>query len=134
MWYGSDEDGDVVSFEVAVVRELERGAAFDPDTLHWTPTASTESTFVVAADSCCHGGETRHDPQYAGAYWGILIRSLDNGNLPFDRACQHFSRIKRKIRHALQNDDLAEYYVISAVGTYRKSYGIKLDKSKIILR
>ncbi|MBD3338448.1 MAG: TIGR02584 family CRISPR-associated protein, partial [Candidatus Lokiarchaeota archaeon] len=69
----------------------------------------------------------------AGTY-DNFIRSLDNGNLPFERACQHFSRIKRKIRHALQNDDLAEYYVISAVGTYRKSYGIKLDKSKIILR
>lgn len=69
----------------------------------------------------------------AGTY-DNFIRSLDKGNLPFERACQHFSRIKRKIRNALQNDDLTEYYVISAVGTYRKSYGIKLDKSKIILR
>lgn len=77
-WYGTDADGDVVSYEVAVVRDLGWDDPVDPDTLLWTPTASTESTFVVAADSCCYGGTSRHDPQYAGAYWGILIRSVDN--------------------------------------------------------
>ena len=78
LWYGSDPDGDVGMYEVAVVRNLRRGDALDPDTLSWTETSATESTFVVAADSCCYGGSTRHDPQYAGAYWGILVRSVDN--------------------------------------------------------
>ncbi|MGD9140606.1 MAG: hypothetical protein PVJ42_03615 [bacterium] len=77
-WYGTDSDGDVVGFEVAVIRGLGREDPADPEALLWTPTASTESIFVVAADSCCYGGSSRHDPQYAGAYWGILIRSVDN--------------------------------------------------------
>jgi len=59
--------------------------------------------------------------------------TLENGRLPFDRACEHFSRIKRKIRHALNDDALADYYIISAVGRYGKCYGIKLDKSKIVI-
>lgn len=59
--------------------------------------------------------------------------ALDKGRLPFDRACEHFSRIKRKITSALGDDELAEYYIISAVGRYRKCYGIKLDKGKIVM-
>jgi hypothetical protein len=78
LWYGSDEDGDVERFEVAVIKNPLRGAPPDPDSLDWRSTAATESTFVVAADSCCQGGPTRHDPQYGWAYWGILIRSVDN--------------------------------------------------------
>jgi len=78
LWYGSDPDGDVTCFDVAVVKNLKGGDALDADTLKWTRTSATESTFVVSADSCCYGGPTRHDPRYAGAYWGILIRSVDN--------------------------------------------------------
>jgi len=57
--------------------------------------------------------------------------TLDNGSLPFERACQYFSRIKRKILGALKDDELANYYIISAVGRYRKCYGIKVDGTKI---
>ena len=58
-------------------------------------------------------------------------KTLDKGSLTFERACQYFSRIKRKIQGALQDDELAEYYIVSAVGRYRKCYGIKVDGAKI---
>jgi len=60
-----------------------------------------------------------------------FVETLDNGYLSFNRACQYFSRIKRKIQSALGDDELAEYYIIAAVGRYRKGYGIKLDGAKI---
>lgn len=60
-----------------------------------------------------------------------FAETLDKGYLQFTRACQYFSRIKRKIQSALGDDELAEYYIISAVGKYRKSYGIKVDKLKM---
>lgn len=60
--------------------------------------------------------------------------SLEKGALPFERACQYFSRIKRKIRKALNDEKISEYYIISGVGRYRKKYGIKLDKTKVIMR
>jgi CRISPR-associated protein Csx14 len=70
------------------------------------------------------------------ATYGVVDRfktSLTKGNLDFDRACQYFSRIKRKICSALSDDTLAEFYIISGVGKYGKCYGIKLDKSKIVI-
>ena len=62
-----------------------------------------------------------------------FVESLDKGYLSFNRACQYFSRVKRKILNALGDEELAEYYIISAVGRYRKCYGIKVDKSKILM-
>lgn len=62
-----------------------------------------------------------------------FVETLENGYLSFNRACQYFSRIKRKILNALGDDELAEYYIISAVGRYRKCYGIKVDKGKMVI-
>ncbi|MBN2009970.1 TIGR02584 family CRISPR-associated protein [candidate division KSB1 bacterium] len=70
----------------------------------------------------------------AVAPYGIytrFIQSLQNGQFPFNRACEHFSRIKSIIRTEIENDVIADYYIISPIGPYGKSYGIKIDKSKI---
>lgn len=63
-----------------------------------------------------------------------FIDTLENGYLSFNRVCQYLSRIRKKIYHTLNDDERAEYYIVSSVGRYRKSYGIKLDKSKIHIR
>ena len=63
--------------------------------------------------------------------YGRYLSTLKNGTIEVNRFCQYLSRIKRKIRKALGDDGLADYYVISAVGKYRKCYGIKVDKAKI---
>lgn len=62
-----------------------------------------------------------------------FLQTLEKGYFSFNRACQYFSRIKRKIQSSMGDDELAEYYIISAVGRYRKCYGIKLDRSKIVI-
>ncbi|MBN1352285.1 hypothetical protein JXJ21_23010 [candidate division KSB1 bacterium] len=73
--------------------------------------------------------------EYVSEYQlGAYKDSLKKGPLPFEKACQYFSRIKRKIKIALQNEGRAEFYVISPVGRYRKKYGIKLDNEKIIIK
>ncbi len=81
-WYGSDDDGDVDYFEVATVKHIQRGDSIDYDALDWGNTTSKESTFVVEADSCCYGQPGDNDPHYATAFWGILIRSVDNTGAP----------------------------------------------------
>ena len=60
-----------------------------------------------------------------------FVDTFENGYLSFNRVCQYLSRIRRKIYNALNDDEIAEYYIVSSVGRYRKSYGIKLDKAKI---
>ncbi|MFZ5518650.1 MAG: CRISPR-associated ring nuclease Csm6 [Candidatus Zhuqueibacterota bacterium] len=60
-----------------------------------------------------------------------FIDTLENGYLSFNRVCQYLSRIRKKIYTALNDDERAGYYSVSSIGQYRKSYGIKLDKTKI---
>ena len=60
--------------------------------------------------------------------------ALEKGRLRLERSCEHFSRIKGKIKKALNDDSLLDYYIISGVGRYVKSYGIKLDKAKIVFK
>lgn len=79
-WYGTDADGDVDRYEVAVKRGLRRGQPIDLEHLDWSPTTANDSTFVVAADSCCYGDPEPGDPYYALAYWGVLVRAVDNEN------------------------------------------------------
>lgn len=77
-WYGTDADGDVDSYEVALERGLRRGHPVDLDQLDWHVTGTNDSTFLVAADSCCYGEPDPEDPHYALAYWGVFVRAVDN--------------------------------------------------------
>lgn len=63
-----------------------------------------------------------------------FLATLENSSIDVNRFCQYLSRIKRKIRKVLGDEGLSDFYIISAVGTYGKRYGIKLDRSKICLR
>jgi hypothetical protein len=76
-WYGADDDGDIERFEVTTVKNVTRETldSLELDLLSWGPTTSRESTFVLAADSCCLGGDESSE---ALAPWGILIRAVDN--------------------------------------------------------
>jgi hypothetical protein len=76
-WYGTDEDGAIDHYEVALVKNVTRDSlpSVDYDALSWAPTARTESSFVLTADSCCTSiGLT----SYGLSYWGILVRAVDN--------------------------------------------------------
>jgi hypothetical protein len=77
-WYGTDDDGDVDHYDIALVRGLRRGQPVDLETLDWTSTGTNDSTFLVAADSCCYGDPDPEDPHYALAYWGLFVRAVDN--------------------------------------------------------
>lgn len=77
-WYGTDLDGDVDHYDVAVVRDIRRGRPVVLDSLGWRPTRTNDSTFMVPADSCCYGEPGDDDPYYAVSYWGIFVRSVDN--------------------------------------------------------
>lgn len=60
-------------------------------------------------------------------------KRISKDDLEFEYVLQFISRIKNKIRKALADDLLSQFYMISAVGRYHKCYGIKLDKSKITI-
>ncbi|MFH1312153.1 MAG: hypothetical protein ABIJ00_02900 [Candidatus Eisenbacteria bacterium] len=81
-WYGADDDGDVASFQIATVRDVERIdlETLDLETLNWTDTFEREGTFVLPSDTCCLDSTENpaQDPQYAKALWGILVRAVDN--------------------------------------------------------
>lgn len=77
-WYGTDVDGDVDHYDLAVLRGVRRGEPIELDSLSWHPTRANDSTFIVAADSCCYGDPGAEDPHYAVSYWGILVRAVDN--------------------------------------------------------
>ena len=70
----------------------------------------------------------------AGTVDRFKYNALKKGRLPYERACEHFSRIKGKIKKALNENALLDYYIISGVGRYGKCYGIKLDKSRIVFK
>jgi hypothetical protein len=81
-WYGADQDGDIDSFEVVAIKDpysynLDSLIQVDPglSMLGWRGTTSRESTFVLEADSCCHGSG---GGPAASAYWGIMVRAVDN--------------------------------------------------------
>ena len=76
-WFGTDDDGTIDHYEVALVKGLSKDslAHLDYDELDWTATARTDSSFVLSADSCCTSiGTTR----YGLSYWGVLVRSVDD--------------------------------------------------------
>jgi hypothetical protein len=77
MWYGNDDDGSVTRFEIAVVKGLRSEFLQNPDydAMPWYVTTATDSTFVLEADSCCG---LQGDDWYELAYWGILVRAIDN--------------------------------------------------------
>ena len=77
-WYGTDADGDIDHYEIAVLRDVRRGEPLDLDSLAWHSTATNDSTFLMPADSCCYGEPTGDDPHYAVSYWGLLVRAVDN--------------------------------------------------------
>ncbi len=77
-WYGTDSDGDVHHYDVAVVRGVRRGEPVALDTLTWSSTRTNDSTFLVPADSCCYGEPGDGDPYYAVSYWGVFVRAVDN--------------------------------------------------------
>ena len=77
-WFGTDSDGDVDHYDVAVVRGIKRGEPVLLDTLSWRATKTNDSTFLVPADSCCYGDPGDGDPYFAVSYWGIFVRAVDN--------------------------------------------------------
>jgi hypothetical protein len=77
-WFGTDEDGDVDHYDVAVVKDIRRGEPVLLDSLPWRATATNDSTFLVEADSCCYGEPGGDDPYLAVSYWGIFVRAVDN--------------------------------------------------------
>jgi hypothetical protein len=77
-WYGTDSDGEIARYEIAVVKNLRRGDPLDLDSLDWHSTRANDSTIVVPADSCCYGDPAGGDTYYAVSYWGILVRAIDN--------------------------------------------------------
>jgi hypothetical protein len=77
-WYGTDTDGDVDHYDVAVVRNISRESPVVLDSLDWMSTRANDSTFVMPADSCCYGEPGDGDPYLAISYWGIFVRAVDN--------------------------------------------------------
>ena len=77
-WFGTDVDGDVDHYDISVLKGVRRGEPIELDSLYWHSTRANDSTFVVAADSCCYGDPGADDPHYAVSYWGILVRAVDN--------------------------------------------------------
>jgi len=77
-WFGTDADGDVDHYDVALVRGIRRGYPVLLDSLPWQSTGTSDSTFWVPADSCCYGDPDGGEPYYAVSYWGIFVRSVDN--------------------------------------------------------
>jgi hypothetical protein len=80
-WYGTDIDGTVTRFQVAAVPDISKDSLenLDFDQLPYATTTSTESTFVLPADSCCTSSGTA---QIALSYWGLVVRSVDNEGAP----------------------------------------------------
>jgi hypothetical protein len=77
-WYGTDTDGTIDHYEIALAKGISKGGDLDLNTLVWTPTARTESSFVVAADeSLTQVGNA----QYALSNWGVFVRAVDNEGL-----------------------------------------------------
>jgi hypothetical protein len=84
-WYGADQDGDVVYFQYATIKNAEQSdlESIDLDTLTWHDTYEQERTFLLPADSCCLDSieNPSQDPMYAKGLWGILVRAVDNEGL-----------------------------------------------------
>ena len=76
-WYGTDQDGTISHYQIATLKGVSRDslANLDLNEITWTATAATESTFVLSADSCC---ATASSTKLALAYWGVLVRAVDN--------------------------------------------------------
>jgi hypothetical protein len=76
-WYGTDLDGRIEGFEVAVIPDTAIALLADGDyeDLAWVHTVSSESTFVLTGDSCC---VPDHDLWYGLSSWALLVRAVDN--------------------------------------------------------
>lgn len=61
--------------------------------------------------------------------WSVRIRP------PYESILQYISKINRKIKQQLDDDDIYNNYAISSIGKYGdKLYGVKLDRSKIEIK
>jgi len=115
-WYGTDEDGAIDHYEVALVKNLTRDSlpSLDYDALSWAPTARTESSFVLTADSCCTSiGLT----SYGMSYWGILVRAVDNeGGVDLEPASLFFqaSNVLPRVRIQIPKKSTTAFMLASA--------------------
>jgi hypothetical protein len=115
-WFGTDDDGTIDHYEVALVKGLSRDslANLDYDDLSWAATARTDSSFVLTADSCCTSiGSTR----YGLSYWGVLVRSVDDeGGLDPTPASLffHASNALPKVKITIPRKTTAPYLLTSS--------------------